>query len=485
MEFTEENIIKLFGNEAAENEDVDALKKYYFKGATYNQLKSSNPFYIIVGHKGTGKSALLKILSSEDNEAGEFAVILQQDDVFTSNLSNDFTDIIKQCRENIINTVFKKLIEEIRLRNSSKTDIAFSAWLAKFSQTLKDLLGLSYADIKNNPNQISYEDFCLLSKTPIIKEKPITVYLDDIDLGWTNKESERHNISALINAIRLINRNTQNIKFRIAMRSSVYYSVRTSDESTDKFESSVIWLAWSNDEIFNILIKRVISFENKDYEKLNFESQRQVQLAKYLSDIFESHFQGKGHWENAPIHRVLMSLVRKRPRDLIKLCILAARKAAKYGHKKINTKDLEETFVDYSNGRLQDTVNEYSSELINLNEILLKMKPSAKEVRACIYKTDALMMKMKNIIDQVSNKTFANGVKITPKNLATFLYKINFMTARKETPEGIQRLYFEEQKYAINEFTDFGYDLEIHPAYRWALQPRDVSSLYSQIDLSI
>lgn len=350
---------------------------------------------------------------------------------------------------------------------------------------MKDLLGLSYADIKNNPNQISYEDFCLLSKTPIIKEKPITVYLDDIDLGWTNKESERHNISALINAIRLINRNTQNIKFRIAMRSSVYYSVRTSDESTDKFESSVIWLAWSNDEIFNILIKRVISFENKDYEKLNFESQRQVQLAKYLSDIFESHFQGKGHWENAPIHRVLMSLVRKRPRDLIKLCILAARKAAKYGHKKINTKDLEETFVDYSNGRLQDTVNEYSSELINLNEILLKMKPSAKEVRACIYKTDALMMKMKNIIDQVSNKTFANGVKITPKNLATFLYKINFMTARKETPEGIQRLYFEEQKYAINEFTDFGYDLEIHPAYRWALQPRDVSSLYSQIDLSI
>lgn len=34
-----------------------------------------------------------------------------------------------------------------------------------------------------------------------------------------------------------------------------------------------------------------------------------------------------------------------------------------------------------------------------------------------------------------------------------------------------------------NDFTDFGYDYEIHPAYRWALQPDRIQNLFHQIEL--
>ena len=52
----------------------------------------------------------------------------------------------------------------------------------------------------------------------------------------------------------------------------------------------------------------------------------------------------------------------------------------------------------------------------------------------------------------------------TTKSIAGFMYKINFLTARKELSNGqIDRKYFEENQYLSNQFIEFGYDWEVHP----------------------
>ena len=56
----------------------------------------------------------------------------------------------------------------------------------------------------------------------------------------------------------------QNLKFRIALRSDVYYAVRTSDETTDKIDGSVIWQSWSNHEILVMLIKRIETYFGRE-----------------------------------------------------------------------------------------------------------------------------------------------------------------------------------------------------------------------------
>ena len=69
--------------------------------------------------------------------------------------------------------------------------------------------------------------------------------------------------------------------------------------------------------------------------------------------------------------------------------------------------------------------------------------------------------------------------------MAQFLYKINFLTARKELPDGtIHRKYFEENRYLSSDFVDFGYDWEIHPAYRWALQPDTIDDIFHKLSLN-
>ena len=71
-------------------------------------------------------------------------------------------------------------------------------------------------------------------KNSLFEEKQITIYLDDLDRGWENTKNDVKNLSAMLNAVRDLSRDIRNLKFRIALRSDVYYAVRTSDETTDK-----------------------------------------------------------------------------------------------------------------------------------------------------------------------------------------------------------------------------------------------------------
>jgi len=79
--FSEENIQRIFGHEAAEDEEFDRLKEYYFKSKTYDKIKADLPLRILVGHKGIGKSALFKVAMAEDREDGRLPIFLRPNDI--------------------------------------------------------------------------------------------------------------------------------------------------------------------------------------------------------------------------------------------------------------------------------------------------------------------------------------------------------------------------------------------------------------------
>lgn len=188
------------------------------------------------------------------------------------------------------------------------------------------------------------------------------------------------------------------------------------------------------------------------------------------------------------MYRVFMSLIRQRPRDLVKLCTLAARNTYERRGDLISTPDVQKSFEEYSQGRLQDTINEFRSELPEIERLLLEMKPSRKEKTArkgYVYKTGNLIQKIRNI-EEHGEFRFSNKRLATERELAAFMYKINFLTGRKGASEdgGITRTYFEQSRYLASTFVDFGFDWEIHPAYRWALQPDDIGSILESLELT-
>ncbi len=480
--FTEENIAKLFGALAAEDEDFARLQSYYLKNKTHEKVTSNLPLRILVGHKGIGKSAIFTMAIHEDRKENRLSMLIKPDDV--DNISNNepnFTQMIRTWKQGLLAIIVKKVCENIGLIVKEQKEYAdILSGTGKILNFFRSIFEKQIDETVNltEPSKLLINNF--------LKENRIIVYIDDMDRGWESKKNDIRQISALLNAIRDLSNENKGLQFRLSLRSDVYYLVRTSDESTDKIESSVIWHSWTNHEILLLLIKRIETFFGHNVDVDQLRSIETKYLAHHLEKVFEKRFTGIGKWENAPMYRILMSLIRKRPRDLVMLCTLAAKDAYDKDSNLIKTENLKNIFVEYSQGRIQETVNEYRSELPDIERLLLNMKPSSKEIKVgkgFIYSTSELKKKINDICER-GRFLLANQKEADAQRLMQFMYKINFITARKTMPDGfIDRKYFEENKYLTSEITDYGYDWEIHPAFRWALSG-DTRDIFKQIDLS-
>lgn len=337
--FTDENIRLYFGHETAEDEEIDRLKSYYVKGDSYDSVAGEIPLYLLVGHKGTGKSALLNVLEAEKEQSGNVCVTVRPDDISGVLLdTDDFLQLIREWKKGLSNIIFRKLM----LSLSEKTENKWAKRVIKLAMSFFHKTITDWGE-----ENIRERDFSAFMTNELFSEKKVFIIIDDLDRGWKNTPQDISRVSALINAVRDLSRDLKNLRFRIALRSDVYYAVRTSDESTDKIESSVIWNRWTNHEILVMLIKRIETARGNEVDENELLKTKQSELQLYLTPLFEERFKGRGHWNNAPMYQVLMSLIRKRPRDLIKLCTMSAKKARENKHDKIMTEDLESIFVEY------------------------------------------------------------------------------------------------------------------------------------------
>lgn len=123
LKFTEEEIQKLFGHEAAEDEDPARLREYYFKNEVYNQVTADLPLRIVVGHKGIGKSALFQVAMKEDVEAGKVVVLIKPDDIIglgSLRAGFDFLQLIREWKNGLSEIIIKKVLQSF---GQSKEDI--------------------------------------------------------------------------------------------------------------------------------------------------------------------------------------------------------------------------------------------------------------------------------------------------------------------------------------------------------------------------
>ncbi|MCH5305073.1 MAG: hypothetical protein J1E79_01180 [Rikenella sp.] len=475
--FDDKTVHELFGFEDAESESIERLKEYYLKKDTFDRVTTDLPVRILVGHKGTGKSALFKVAMSEEADKGNLPILIKPDDI--AELATDAESVLLRIRQWKLG--LNKIIGE-------KVFITFGiedeTVLSKLTNLGLKLSNYIYQTISNFNQHINLESTQKALLDKYLQKRKIVVYIDDLDRGWEGKQNDINRIAALLNAVRDLSSENDGLLFKISLRSDVYYLVRTADESTDKIEGSVVWCDWSNHEILVLLVKRILTFFGEKADYNNLLKTDQFYLSKYLDDIFERKFQGKGKWADTYTYKVLMSMIRRRPRDLVKLCVLAAQNARHDNSNIIKTENLEAVFESYSQGRIQDTINEFRSELPNIERLIFGMKPnrSQKEAgRGYVYTSSELITKLRNI-QQNQQFTFKDKQRADPKRLIQFLFKINFLTARKRLENGvIQRKYFEESRYLISDFVDFGYDWEVHPAFRWALQPDDINDIFAQL----
>ena len=479
--FDDMTIREVFGTDTAEDEQPERLKAYFFKNKAYENIRAGLPLRILVGHKGIGKSALLRMSFLEDRDEDVLSLWLQPNDlVIGSDAGKTFVEKIEAYKGLINSNIYKSSLDKLGIipEEKDKFDI---------QSTAKQLVSALYQKAVSAAGADVNEETKRLRKR-FTKDRVVRVYVDDIDRGWSASKQDINNISALINAARdLTNEEGSSIQIRIGLRSDAYFLYRTSDESTDKIESNVIRLTWERHDILVVMALRIASFLGKSLDIGEFETRSQKRIAEELHPIIEERFSvGRGHWDQAPIHTVLLSLNRNRPRDLIKLLTEAARESYRQKHNKISSRDLESVFSNYSHGRITDLSLEFRSELPSIDALLLNMRPTTKRSRTkekrWLYSNDELLTKINNILSN-HNFSFTSQASVTARALAEFLYKIDFLIARDDSSDTARWVHYDQNRMLQSQFVDFGYRWEVHPAYRWALQPKSVQEILDEIDI--
>ena len=289
--FSEQELQKLFGHEAAEDEDPDRLREYYFKTNTYEQVAADLPLRILVGHKVIGKSALFQVAIAEEREDSRLTILIRPDDVIGLGIdTSDFLKTIREWKAGLSEIIARKVLAAVGASDDgwqSRLKKHGGALLAFLDDTFKGKANISTLPAKK----------ALVEK--FLKVGRISVYIDDLDRGWQGRREDTNRISALLNAVRDISTESRGVNFKVSLRSDVYYLVRTSDESTDKIEGSVIWHSWTNQEIFVLLVKRIESFFGRIVDEQALLRTPQYQLAHYLGQVMEERFSGRGHSGNS------------------------------------------------------------------------------------------------------------------------------------------------------------------------------------------
>lgn len=475
VDFSEEQIRDMFGDLAAEDEKRERFSSYFIKTDVYKKIHNFLPIRILVAHKGIGKSAVFRMSYLENVANNVLSIWVKPDDILgIANTRNDADplEMIRQWKAGLEELLEEKVIANFNISKDNETINQIS----RNGLKLTERIGMI---VKKVQDVVDVDAIKKSIADQYLKNHKIVIYVDDLDRAWNGSKQNIYRISALLNAVRDMCNETDELCFRISLRSDVYYLVRTADESTDKIDGNVLWLTWTEHELLALLVKRVQSYFDNDISEKELLDMKQREMSTYLNDIMSDTFEGAGKWNNRPIRYIFLSLIRRRPRDLINLCTLAARNANAEGRNLIVTEDWEEVFEQYSSSRLQDTINEHKYELPDIERLLLGMKPShemKKTEKPFVYDKERLVRKIEGIM-QSGKFYFANNKECTVEELIAFMYKINFLNARKDVDGGfIDRKYFEDNKYITAKSVDFGYDWEVHPAFRWALYPetRDI-----------
>jgi hypothetical protein len=240
--FTPENIQELFGTEAAEQESPLRLRKYFFKNKTYDDVRADLPLRILVAHKGIGKSAMFHVCFSEDSDRRDLSLWVRPDDIvdFKFEDTTNLNILIRNWKSGLIDLIVTKIFSFV----GDSPDPTLARTLAKTGSVFVKSLMSYFKDKLAGP----LDPIVKATLSKFASTRKIWVYIDDLDRGWEGKPIDVRRISALLNALRDMSSDFPGLCFRVALRSDVYFLVRTSDESTDKIEGSVIWYSWTNHE---------------------------------------------------------------------------------------------------------------------------------------------------------------------------------------------------------------------------------------------
>lgn len=470
-----------FGNETADDAQLEELLAYFVEQPQFQPfISNANRLQIATAKKGVGKSALIKWAAHEVSIQDPSAVVIQCRGADLAGIRTPNDAALSSPNDYIRNWLVKLCAlanRHLALRfhvalSDDKITIVESAELSGFKS--KNLIGCLVDRLNTLLPHRGIKKLAATDEVALFQRVPrprLWIFVDDLDATFQNTNHENLAVGTFFSACRYLTQDSEDVCVRASMRTDVWAIVRRFDESLDKVEQYVREIVWPLEGFRTILHKRI----KTQCDKLGVRPPRLLDNAteeEYARSYFDLLFAPRMTWGEKEQHtyRILYTLAYERPRWAIQLCKLAQASALDDHRDQIWRENIDEVWAEYGTKRIKDLVAEHKHQCAEVEELLTAFRGCER-----LLSRDDLFRFLGNRVLNHLTPTIDGLVATSPREVAHFLYRIGFILARSDAPDGSYQHYHHSEMpdfLATRTDEDFGVGWEIHPCYRQALDIR-------------
>lgn len=462
-----------WGDDSAEKDDH--LLEYFVSSDAFRRLAERRRS-LVIGRKGSGKSALLKKLDEHFSDEGNTHVVRITPKFHTLRTVLNDKDLRTGFGEEIFfqHTWLRQILTDCLCEIGHRAKGIYCAGSLNYARDVAHSLNRTSKDFVENITDIlnklkikagNLGEFGLSLEKELRDTSGIeglqhhvaelcgggaqfVALVDDLDLGWDNSKTANNLLLGLLSASNYLSGLNAAIHTVIFLREDVYTIILGQTQHADKYRD-VERIRWTQDQLIEIL-----------GERINFNRRRDGEDC--LDDPFHSvfpHTIGTSNTDNWLIEKTL-----SRPRELIQL--------ARYYTEGLESEApsderLKKSEPEYSNWKLDDLCAEYSNQYPGLNAIMHYWKTKFFRRKYHLKRAEVEEMAMEIMLYAEVNEPWFNRL-VDDSDITGFLsvlYEIGFIGDFVLGGGGGSRVYYSYQEYHEPLFEE----VQVHPCFRRAV----------------
>jgi energy-coupling factor transporter ATP-binding protein EcfA2 len=275
-----------FGAPAAERDINHGLVEYFVKSEAYSRVQNRQK-YIVIGNRGTGKSALFKFLAEQAKQNQEVVIELNPEDysyeILNSALIREkegawakqgayaaaWKYLIYLLVMKGLNNILKgfksgspaRIYAYLRDRHKDSADSPIGV-LVSYIKRIEGLkIGPFEANVKTRQLAALYklEELHKLigDLKEVLSKHRVRVFVDELDRGWDSSEDAKAFVAGLFQAAISINELSSNLTVYISLRQELYDSIPALYEDAQKYRDVMELIRWDEPSLKHLIALRV------------------------------------------------------------------------------------------------------------------------------------------------------------------------------------------------------------------------------------
>jgi hypothetical protein len=372
-----------FGTPSAERDITRGLEKCFVESAAYQRVNSGAKT-IVLGNRGSGKSAIFQMIAKRERIAGSNVIELSPDDYSYELLSATLMAerAGSWAKHGAYAAAWKYLIYVLVMKEISKKGMRLTknggadihryirdnhatgqlgalTLLVSYMKRLEGIkIGPLEAGLRTRELDRLYKleeiHDLLPSLKNVLDKRRVVVFVDELDRGWDSSEDAKAFVAGLFQACVSINALHPNLRVYVSLRQELYDDIPALYDDMQKHRDLLERIQWSEESLLELIAKRIrYSAQEQGYDG---DVLQRASDAVCWSGVFAPP--PGGSWETTFRYTIDRTLYR--PREIIQFCTDALENArGRVGRLPLPFQAITRAEHTYSAERARDIAAEY------------------------------------------------------------------------------------------------------------------------------